>query len=329
MEFICGLRRAPGTLRFGDEIWQDAQRFVPTRARRIGYVPQDALLFPHLDVRENLLAGARRARRAGRDPEEMLRRVVDLLELGALLVNPVGTLSGGEAQRVALGRALCSAPQLLLLDEPLAALDHALKYRVLFFLRRVHEEYQIPTLLVSHDPTEMQLLCHDLLVIGDGRLRARGEPRATLADPTAMEGVPTAELQSLLECELVEVGTSVCTVKVGDTRLKSLSTTGQVGDSKLLVVRARDIIVAAVRPEGISARNIVPACIEHVAPVAEGRLLGLRLDDSSGRLVRAVISEEAWKGLGLRAGGEVFAVIKASCCTLLDFGSTPAAERGP
>jgi molybdate transport system ATP-binding protein len=320
LEFICGLRRGRGTLIFEGEVWQDERRFVPTHHRRIGYVPQGARLFPHRNVRENLLAGARRATRAGRDPQEMLRRVVDLLELGEILSSRVGTLSGGESQRVALGRALCSAPKLLLLDEPLAALDHALKYRILFFLRRVREETQIPTLLVSHDPTEVQLLCHDLLVLGDGGLRARGEPGSTLADPAAFEGAATGELQSVLECTVVEVGAGVCTVQVGVTELKCVSATGTVGDPKLLVLRARDIIVAASRPVGLSARNILPARIEGVESWTEGRLLGLRLDGPHGPLIRAVISVEAFEGMALEDGGEVFAIIKASCCTLLTFG---------
>jgi len=317
LQFIAGLRRAPGTLRFGDEVWQDHSVFLPPEARKIGYVPQGSVLFPHLDVRGNLLAGSRRARRAGKDPTQMMARVTELLELGDLLSNAVGTLSGGESQRVALGRALCSAPQILLLDEPLAALDLALKYRVLRFLRRVREEYEIPMILVSHDPTEVQALCDDLLVIGDGSIAARGAPRTTLAHPAVLRDGPAGQLESLLECELVEVTDSVCRVVVGETTLTCLPTDGYAGDRKLLVIQARDIILATVEPKGLSARNTLPVRIESMEAHSDGRLVGLALGGSEGPLL-CYISAEAWIGLGLEVGAQVYAVIKASCCTLLD-----------
>ncbi len=318
LQYIAGLRRAPGTVRFGDEVWQDMGSFLPPEARKIGYVPQGSVLFPHMDVRSNLLAGARRAQRAGKDPEQMLRRVVELLELGDLLSSGVGTLSGGESQRVALGRALCSAPQILLLDEPLAALDLALKHRVLPFLRRVREEYEIPMILVSHDPTEVQALCDDLIVIADGCIAARGAPRTTLADPAVLGDAPAGQLESLLECELVEVGETVCRVQVGDTTVTCLPTEGYAGDQKLLVIQARDIILASAKPEGLSARNTLPARIESMEAYPDGRLVGLHLGRNGGPLLLCYISAEAWQGMGLEVGGDVYAVIKASCCTLLD-----------
>ena len=318
LRFVAGLRPGSGTLAWGEEVWQGAAGFVPPEARGVGYVPQGSLLFPHLDVRGNLLAGARRAQRAGQDAERTLARVVDLLEVGDLLARGVGGLSGGEAQRVALGRALCSAPRLLLLDEPLAGLDLALKHRVLPFLRRVRDEYEIPMLLVSHDPTEVQALCDDLLVIGDGGLVARGAPRTTLVDPAVLGGAPPGQLESLLECEVVEVGAGVCRVRAGTTALTCLPTSGQVGDRKLLLVSARDVILASREPTGLSARNTVPARIERLDVHPDGRLVGLRLGGEGGPSLRSYISAEAWSGLGLEVGGEVYAVIKASCCTLLD-----------
>ncbi len=177
LEVVAGLRRgARGRLAFGGEVWLDstARRFVPPERRHIGYVPQDGLLFPHLNVRENLLAGRKRAVESGQQPAEALETVAGLLELGQLLERSVATLSGGERQRVALGRALCSGPPLLLLDEPLASLDLPLRRRLLPFLRRVRDQLTVPMLLVSHDPIEVQARCDDLSVLEEGRAIARG-----------------------------------------------------------------------------------------------------------------------------------------------------------
>ncbi|MDX1503947.1 MAG: ATP-binding cassette domain-containing protein, partial [Thermoanaerobaculia bacterium] len=149
LKVVAGLkRRARGRVVLGDAVWLDTDRriYLPPEDRDVGYVPQEGLLFPHLNVRQNLLAGAKRARRRGRSPRALLADVAELLELGELLDRQVGSLSGGERQRVALGRAICSGPQLLLLDEPLASLDVPLRRRVLPYLRRVRRQLEIPIL---------------------------------------------------------------------------------------------------------------------------------------------------------------------------------------
>lgn len=137
-------------------------------------MPQDGLLFPHRNVRGNLLAGAARARRNGWNLEETLANVCSLLEIGHLLDREVATLSGGEHQRVALGRAICSGPRLLLLDEPLASLDQPLRRRVLPFLIRVRDELDLPMLLVTHNVAEVQALCDEVVVLRQGRVVAHG-----------------------------------------------------------------------------------------------------------------------------------------------------------
>ena len=149
---------------------------VPARERHVGYVPQDGALFPHLSVRGNLLYGQRR------EPEGLhtlsVEQVLSVLDLAPLLERGIGALSGGEKQRVALARALLSSPRLLLLDEPLAALDDELKRRVLAYLRRVRDELRVPMLYVSHSTGEVQALCHEALVLERGRIVDRGEPQA-------------------------------------------------------------------------------------------------------------------------------------------------------
>jgi len=181
LDLVAGLRRAPSaSIRLGDRMLTDTARrlTVPARARRIGYVPQDLALFPHLSVRGNLLYGARGGGEAG--GRFAFDHVVGLLDLGPLVERGIAGLSGGEKQRVALARALLSAPELLLLDEPLSGLDRPRRDRVLAYLRQVHEELQVPLLYVSHHASEMIALCEEVVVLDRGRVVAQGAPGALL-----------------------------------------------------------------------------------------------------------------------------------------------------
>jgi molybdate transport system ATP-binding protein len=177
LDVIAGLRRpARALVQLRDEALTDTNSgtHVPPHRRRIGYVPQELALFPHLSVRSNLLYGSRAAR-SGADAcgfDDVIR----MLDIGSLLGRRVTGLSGGEKQRVALGRALLSAPRLLLLDEPLASLDRGLKERILPYLRRIRDSLEIPILYVSHDPQEVMDLCDEALVLEQGRVVRRGAP---------------------------------------------------------------------------------------------------------------------------------------------------------
>jgi molybdate transport system ATP-binding protein len=179
LETIAGLRRpAAGCVRLAGATLTDAaaRRFVPPERRAIGYVPQEGALFPHLTVRENLRYG----RKPLPDPTSglTLEHVAEVLEISALLARSVGALSGGEKQRVALGRALLSAPRLLLLDEPLAGLDAPLRERLLPYLVRVRDEFAVPMIYVTHSPDEVMALCDDVLILAAGRVAGRGPPAA-------------------------------------------------------------------------------------------------------------------------------------------------------
>ncbi len=177
LELIAGLRRpAAGGIALGGTMLTDvaARVFVPPPQRRVGYVPQEGALFPHLRVRENLRYGERRD--AGGPAGLTFDHVVEVLEIGDLLDRRVPSLSGGEKQRVALGRALLSGPRLLLLDEPLAGLDAGLKDRLMPYLQRVRDEFALPMVYVTHSAEEVMALCDDVVVLEAGRVGRRGAP---------------------------------------------------------------------------------------------------------------------------------------------------------
>lgn len=178
LEVIAGLRRPQhGRLQLGGTVLVDvaAGVFVPPQYRKIGYVPQDGALFPHLSVEGNLRYGLRH--RGASSGELSFERVIAVLEIADLLHRPVRAISGGEKQRVALGRALLAAPKLLLLDEPLASLDFSLKARVLPYLGRIRDELHMPMVYVTHAPEEAIALGDEALVIERGQIIRRGAPR--------------------------------------------------------------------------------------------------------------------------------------------------------
>lgn len=185
LDAIAGLR-APdrGAITIdGRPLFSSAARInLPAHQRHVGYVPQDVALFPHMNVRRNLLYG----RHPGSSPP--LERVVSMLEIESLVDREVGALSGGERQRVALGRALMSGPSLLLLDEPLAAVDVPLRRRILPYLERVRDELHLPIIYVSHDREEVQRLADYVVVLDAGRVTAAGNPLTLLGSLGLPEG---------------------------------------------------------------------------------------------------------------------------------------------
>jgi molybdate transport system ATP-binding protein len=177
LEVIAGLRQiSSGTLFLHDKIVSDPARklFTKPENRGIGYVPQDLALFPHKTVENNLLFGTHGPHRAARSAER-LSHVIEALQLGTLLARYPASLSGGEKQRAAIGRALMSAPQMLLLDEPLANLDRALTRSLLDLLRRTASEFRVPMLYVTHDANELAAIADEVLLLRGGRLQGQGK----------------------------------------------------------------------------------------------------------------------------------------------------------
>jgi len=331
LETIAGLRRgARGRVSLGESVWLDSERrlWLPPERRGGGYVPQDSLLFPHLSVLDNLRAGRKRAMREGHDFERTLEAVVRVLDIAPLLGRATSALSGGERQRVALGRAICSGPRLLLLDEPLASLDVGMRRKVLPFLYRVQAEFALPILLVSHNPVEVQALCEDLIVLREGKIIARGEPRTVLTRP---EVFPIAEhegFENILPGHLIETRSETSTVRLGHApdgpSLTVPRSSLPIGSRLLLGVPAGEIMLALEKPQGLSARNIIPARVEQVQAVGAWRLITVRAAEDAPPLV-VEVTADALTELHSTPGTDLFIIIKTSAITLYeDRSGTPS-----
>jgi molybdate transport system ATP-binding protein len=324
LEAVAGLRRdTRGRIVVQGEVWLDSARGIDLAPERrgVGYVPQDVLLFPHRDVQGNLQAGRRRAERPGArrlDPG----RVLEVLELESLRSREVASLSGGERQRVALGRALCSAPLLLLLDEPLAGVDLALRRRILPYLWRVREEFEIPTLYVSHDATEIQMLAREVLVLEAGRVAAQGAPASVLASAGVLPLSRADGFENVLRGRVVEARPAVAVAALANGARLSFAAAGlAVGQEVSIGVRAEDLILSLREPAGLSARNALAAVIREVRPggveESEAPAVVATLEPGGGPPLVVLLTDEAIRELGLEVGLPVYLLCKAQACRLL------------
>jgi molybdate transport system ATP-binding protein len=275
---------------------------VPPERRRIAVVFQHAHLFPHLDVRSNLLYGYRRCPKAER--RIALEPVADALGLSALLDRGVTNLSGGERQRVALGRALLSNPRLVLLDEPLSALDDALKHRVIPYLRKTFDAFGVPFVFISHAMIEMRLMAGRVAVVESGRIAEVAGAEEVAIRRMGSGGGAYVNLMRLSDPSRRN-GLSV--YRWGGTELV-ISAEGKPGET-VFELSARDIILVREHPGAISARNLL-SCRVVRGHAFEGRV-GIELACGGERLVAEVMRETA-QALDIRPGQPVFAAIKAS-----------------
>ena len=302
LRVIAGFERTGGRIAFDGDIWEDGRRFVPPHRRRVATVFQDARLFPHLDVAGNL---AYAARRAGQKPS--ITDVVARLDLGPLLGRRSTDLSGGEVQRVALARALLTSPRLILMDEPLSALDAARRGEILPYIETLREETRVPILYVSHRVSEVARLATQIAVLSGGRITRIGPAVEVLADAAFAD---EAEPGSLIAARITGLGhDGLTTLRFAGGNLLSPERLGVLGSQVLLHVRARDVMIATTRPEGLSALNILPARVAGIG-AESGASVDVTLMLGTTPL-HARITRRSVETLGLRPGTECHAVIKS------------------
>lgn len=304
---LAGLENNKGTLKVGDTIWQDEQHFVPPHERSIGYVFQEASLFEHLDVKDNIEYGFKRAVDAD---QSVMQRAIKLLQIEHLLDRRAHQLSGGERQRVAIARALSVNPEMLLMDEPLASLGDKHKKEILPFLELLHGELEIPMIYVSHSIDEVAHLADHLILLDEGSVVGHGE---------------ISEMLTRLDLSLShgERAASIIKAKVSshdeDYNLTAIDFSGgrflvprkqlPVGCDVRLRIEARDVSLTAQHQDETSILNILPAIIDEIADEGDAQVM-VRLK-VGGDLLLSCITKKSVELLELQTGKEIYAQIKS------------------
>ena len=305
---IAGLEKSDkGFLKIGDSVWQEGGNFLTTHKRQIGYVFQDASLFDHLDVKGNLNFVIKRA--VGLK-EDFIESIHNLLEIKSLLNRRTTQLSGGERQRVAIARALLTNPKILLLDEPLSALDMKRKNEILPYLDSIHNDLEIPILYVTHSQSEMSRLADHLLLIEDGHIIGSGPVNDMLTrfDMPLSHG---AEAVSIIEAKVVG-----CEAKFNLMHLEFLGGQFVVPDNGFPVqtkvrirVVARDVSLTKSKQVDTSILNIFPATVQEIVPEGEAQVM-VRLKIKETIMLACITRMSSYK-LRLEKGTKVFVQVKS------------------
>jgi molybdate transport system ATP-binding protein len=314
LSIVAGfVRPHEGRVRLGNRTLVDtAGRVrVPVQDRAIGMVFQDALLFPHLTVEANLRYGQRHRKSQKRTFD--FQRVIDVLEIGGLLQRYPRNLSGGEKQRVALGRALLSGPELLLMDEPLASLDAPLKRRILAYLERVVAEWDIPTLFVTHSQAEVRRAAQWVVVLEKGRVIGTGVPEDALGQPEPLGWTDSTGPMNLLRLDRVEVTAGEVRGWIGPQVLLLPPQTSAVTPN-FVQFSPSEVILSRQDISGISARNHLRGRVRRLAQ--SNRAIFVAID--IGQIIWAEITPSAAGELQLKAGVEVVCLIKTHSLSFVE-----------
>jgi molybdate transport system ATP-binding protein len=311
---IAGLERAAGSLHINGEVWQDDTKFMATHRRPLGYVFQEASLFPHMSVRANLEYGLKRIPPSER--KVPLEQVVEWLGLNHLIERgDPAKLSGGERQRVAIGRALLTSPRLLLMDEPLSALDTSSKQEILPYLQRLHRELDIPVLYVSHALDEVARLADHLVLLEQGRVIASG----ALVETLSRLDLPTAHFDdagAVIEAEVVhhDEAYHLTRLDFSGGNLWVGRVDQPFGSRVRARVLARDVSIATQPPQGSSITNILNARIAEICDEGTDKV-NVRLMIGPSHMLLSRITRRSRDHLGLVVGMEVYAQVKSVVLT--------------
>jgi molybdate transport system ATP-binding protein len=308
VDIVGGLiRPTRGRVAIDGQVLVDSERgvFVPAHKRRIGYVFQEGRLFPHLNVRRNLLYGSWFARGDGGATTE-LAEVVEMLGIGHLLDRDPASLSGGEKQRVTIGRALLARPRLLLMDEPLASLDEQRRAEIMPFIERLRDEASVPIVYVSHSVAEVARLATTVVLLADGRVTEVGRVQDVLAhaDDADRGGVIDAAVQGHDDTFKLTTLVSVA----GELQVPRLA--AEPGTKVRAHIRARDVMLSLQPPQDISALNVLAGRVIRVEPVGTGAQSDVALD-CGGAHLSARLTTKSVQRLQLNPGSNVYAVIKS------------------
>ena len=306
---IAGLEQhRNGFLKVSDMVWQKGEHFVPPHQRPLGYVFQEASLFPHLNVRRNLEYGVRRLPESER--RIPLEQAIELLEIGSFLERKPDTLSGGERQRVAIARALAVSPKLLLMDEPLAALDVNRKQEILPYIESLHRELDIPVIHVSHSPDEVARLADHLVLLDSGRVVASGDVHdifTRLDLPPALESDAAAVIEAVVAVH-DETSPLTCLDFAGG-RVTVPREDLEVGARVRLKLAARDVSLTLEHQSDTSILNIFPAVIDEIMEEGSSQVTVRLLAGDVPILAR--ITRKSASDLNLHAGMRVYAQVKS------------------
>ena len=313
VNLIAGLLKPDrGTIRLGDTTLVDTARGidVPAHKRGVGYVFQEGRLFPHLSVRGNLLYGRKFAPASNDAPA--LEAIAALLDIGALLNRRPAGLSGGEKQRVAIGRALLANPRMLLMDEPLASLDEGLKAEILPYIERLRDETKMPIVYVSHAVEEVTRLADTLVLLADGKVAASGTVNDVFGRLDLRPYTGQFEASVVLHAAIVRHDTAAAITFVDHPagRLSVPLIAGAPGSVARLRIRARDVALAIGEPGQISIRNRLHGTVREIR-ATDGANVEVRIDVGGEPLI-ARVTKAAVQALDLQEGRPVVALIKAT-----------------
>ncbi len=307
---LSGIERFKGAyLSVNGQLWQDDDQhvFLPTHKRPLGYVFQEASLFAHLNVRRNLEFGMRRVPESER--RVSLDQAVQLLDIGHLMERKSDRLSGGERQRVAIARALATSPRLLLMDEPLAALDPRRKEEIMPYLQRLHDELDIPVVYVSHSPDEVARLADHLILLENGKVIASGNTAELLtrldlhvAHGDAASALVTATIAAH------DPAFHLTRAEFSGGKLQLPQQEAQIGQQVRIRIQARDVSLTLAPQEGSSVLNSVPAVVTELAEESAGQVM-VGLDANGTRLLSRITRKSA-SVMQLAPGARVYAQIK-------------------